>query len=46
MAGGAATVAIDDAWRVTLTGTVEAVYQGDLVKDLVTKFGTAPTGLL
>jgi diaminopimelate epimerase len=42
MAGGAATVAIDDAWQVTLTGTVAAVYQGDLAKDLIMKFNTNP----
>ncbi|MBK8984705.1 MAG: diaminopimelate epimerase [Chloroflexi bacterium] len=33
MAGGAATVAVDEAWRVVLTGEVTAVAQGTLSPD-------------
>ena len=35
MAGGVAQVAIDDAWNVTLTGTVTAVYQGAFAADFL-----------
>jgi diaminopimelate epimerase len=39
MAGGAATVAIDENWRVTLTGQVEAVGWGNFAGDFVAKLG-------
>ncbi|MFQ5401322.1 MAG: diaminopimelate epimerase [Anaerolineae bacterium] len=35
MAGGTATVAIDEQWRVKLTGAVSAVYQGVFAPDLL-----------
>jgi diaminopimelate epimerase len=38
MAGGVAHVAIDSAWRVTLTGQVEAVGFGTFAPDLTAKF--------
>lgn len=38
MAGGTAQVAIDSRWHATLTGTVEAVAQGELSPDLARHF--------
>lgn len=38
MPGGAAHVAIDDNWQVTLTGSVEAVGHGEFAPDLTEKF--------
>jgi len=35
MAGGSATVAVDEDWNIVLTGTVTAVFQGQLAPDLV-----------
>jgi hypothetical protein len=35
MAGGVAQVAIDEAWHVTLTGAVTAVYQGAFAADFL-----------
>ena len=35
MAGGVAQVAIDEAWSVTLTGTVTAVYRGAFTADFL-----------
>ncbi|MDX1522290.1 MAG: diaminopimelate epimerase, partial [Anaerolineae bacterium] len=35
MAGGAATVEVDPAWHVTLTGPVEAVCRGEFAPELV-----------
>ena len=37
MAGGAATVAVDEDWQVVLTGTVTAVFQGQLAPDMITQ---------
>lgn len=37
MAGGTATVVVDETWQVTLTGTVEAVYQGSFAGDFVAR---------
>lgn len=39
MPGGAVQVTVDDAWQVTLTGTVEAVGCGYFAEDLVARFG-------
>jgi diaminopimelate epimerase len=38
MAGGVAHVAIDSAWRVSLTGQVEAIGFGTFAQDLMAKF--------
>ncbi|MCB9454055.1 MAG: diaminopimelate epimerase [Anaerolineaceae bacterium] len=38
MAGGTATVALDDEWNAHLTGTVEAIAQGELALDLIKRF--------
>jgi diaminopimelate epimerase len=38
MPGGNVTVTIDEAWRVSLTGSVEAIGQGFFATDLVAKF--------
>lgn len=40
MAGGKATVAIDEDWQVVLTGTVTAVFQGELASDMIAQLET------
>ncbi len=42
MAGGTATVAIDDKWQVTLTGSVEAVCSGSFSPDFAAQFSKKP----
>jgi diaminopimelate epimerase len=37
MAGGSATVAVDDDWNIVLTGTVTAVFYGQLAPDMITE---------
>ncbi|MBE2223233.1 MAG: diaminopimelate epimerase [Anaerolineae bacterium] len=37
MAGGSATVAVDENWNVVLTGTVTAVFHGKLAPDMIKK---------
>lgn len=37
MAGGSADVAVDENWHVVLTGTVTAVFHGELVPDMITQ---------
>jgi diaminopimelate epimerase len=37
MAGGSATVAIDENWQVVLTGTVTAVFQAALAPEMITQ---------
>jgi diaminopimelate epimerase len=41
MAGGEATVAIAEDWQVVLTGTVTAVFHGQLAPEMVTQLTTA-----
>jgi diaminopimelate epimerase len=40
MAGGSATVVVDEDWQVILTGTVTAVFQGELSPEMITKLGS------
>lgn len=40
MAGGMAVVAVDDAWRASLTGEVESVARGNLSADLLARLAS------
>jgi diaminopimelate epimerase len=40
MAGGSATVVVDEDWQVILTGTVTAVFQGELSPEMIAKLGS------
>ncbi len=44
MAGGNATVAVDENWRVKLTGTVTAVFHGELAPDMIIKLDADESG--